>query len=70
MGIAQVEARAVTMVFATTLLITPIAAQSIAGTVRNRATGAAIAEASVILMDAESKIQRGTLSETNGSFLL
>jgi hypothetical protein len=70
MGIAKVEARAVTMVLATTLLITPMAAQSIAGTVRNRATGAAIAEASVILMDDESKIQRGTLSETNGSFLL
>jgi len=70
MGITDVEVRVTTFIAATTLLITPITAQSIAGTVRNRATGAAIAEASVILMDDESRIQRGTLSEANGSFLL
>jgi hypothetical protein len=70
MGIANVEASVAAFVAATTLFITPIAAQSIAGTVKDRKTGAAIAEASVILMDNNSKIQRGTLSETNGSFLL
>ena len=70
MGIANAETRAAIMVFAGALLITPIAAQSIAGTVKDRATGAAIVEASVILMDDDSRIQRGTLSEANGSFLL
>ncbi len=70
MGFVSIEARTVTMVFATTLLITPIAAQSIAGTVKDRTTGAAVAEASLILMSDDNRIQRGTLSETNGTFLL
>jgi len=70
MEIANVEARAVSMVFAAALLVTPIAAQSITGTVKDRATGAAVVDASVILMDDDGRIQRGTLSEANGSFLL
>ena len=70
MGIARAEARTASLLLATTLLITPIAAQNIAGTVKNRTTGATIAEASVILMDDENRIQRGTLSEADGNFLL
>jgi len=70
MGLATMEAIAATLAFATTLLVSPIAAQSIRGTVKDRDTGAAIIDASVVLMDENGRIQRGTLAEENGSFFV
>jgi hypothetical protein len=70
MGFTKTEARATGMVLVATLLVSQIAAQSITGTVKDEETGAAIIDASVILMDDDGRIQRGTLSESDGSFVL
>jgi hypothetical protein len=45
-------------------------AQTIKGFVRDNATGQPIADASVILLDDNGRIQRGTLSEPNGFYEL
>ena len=45
-------------------------AQTVRGSVRNAATGQPIADASVVLLDRQGRIQRGTLTEPDGSYVL
>ncbi len=45
-------------------------AQTLSGTVKDGSTGAPIAEASVVLMDEDGRIQRGILTESDGSYQL
>jgi hypothetical protein len=48
----------------------PTAAQTVQGMVKDMGSGAAIADASVVLLDDRGQIQRGTLSEPDGSFVI
>jgi carboxypeptidase family protein len=52
------------------LPFTQIQAQVLRGTVKDGDTGAPVADASVVLMDEDGKIVRGTLTELDGSFVL
>ncbi len=45
-------------------------AQTVSGVVRDAASGAPIIDASVVLLDSRGRVQRGTLSEPDGSFVL
>ena len=49
---------------------TSMLAQTLRGTVKDGNTGVPIADASVVLMDEDGRIQRGTLTEPDGSFVL
>ena len=44
--------------------------QTMRGTVKDGNNGVPIADASVVLMDSDGKIQRGTLTEPDGTFIL
>ncbi len=48
----------------------PLGAQTIQGLVKDMGSGAPIADASVVLLDNRGAIQRGTLSEPDGSFVI
>ena len=65
---------AVTKVFGLFLFLALVAdsaiAQSVSGTIRCGNSGDPIADASVILLDNEGAIQRGTLSDPDGTFQL
>lgn len=55
------------------LLILPATsaiAQTLQGTVKNGDSGAPIVDASVVLLDEDGTIQRGTLTEPDGSFII
>jgi hypothetical protein len=64
--------RMLTLSLALTILIltAPLQSQTLRGTVKDGATGGPIADASVVMMDDEGRIQRGTLTEPDGSFVL
>ena len=51
-------------------LTTPLAAQIIRGVVVDANTSQPVADASVVLLDAAGKIQRGTLTEADGTYAL
>jgi hypothetical protein len=44
--------------------------QTVKGVVRDMANGAPIADASVVLLDSRGRVQRGTLSDPDGSYVL
>ncbi len=48
----------------------PAYAQTVKGFVKDMATNTPIADASVVLLDDRGRVQRGTLSEPDGSFVL
>jgi hypothetical protein len=48
----------------------PLHGQSIKGVVRDASSGSAIADASVVLLDDKGRIQRGALTEADGSFVI
>ena len=48
----------------------PLQAQSVQGVVKDAGSGAPIADASVTLLDDRGRIQRGTLTEPDGSFVI
>jgi len=48
----------------------PLAAQTVSGTVKHGGTGEPIADASVVLLDRNGRVQRGTLTEPDGTFSL
>jgi hypothetical protein len=49
---------------------TTLQAQTVQGVVKDAGTGAPIADASVVLLDNRDRVQRGTLSEPDGSFVI
>ena len=51
-------------------LIAPLQSQSLVGTVKDGTNGLPIADASVVLMDDDGRIQRGTLTEPDGTYML
>lgn len=48
----------------------PLRAQSVTGVVRDGRTGEPVADASVTLLDKNGRVQRGTLTEPDGTFVL
>ncbi len=48
----------------------PLAAQTVTGTVKHGGTGEPVADASVVLLDRNGRVQRGTLTELDGTFSL
>jgi len=48
----------------------PATGQTTQGVVKDMATGAPVADASVVLLDSRGRVQRGTLTELDGSFVL
>lgn len=55
-----------------TLLVWPgsLLPQSVRGTVKNAATGEPVADASIVLLNKNGRVARGTLSEPDGSYVL
>lgn len=56
--------------FSCLVVIAPLKAQTVAGTIKDGDTGQPIADASVVLLDKNGRVQRGTLTELDGSFTL
>ncbi len=48
----------------------PLSAQTVQGSVKDMGSGAPVADASVVLLDHRGAIQRGTLSQPDGSFVI
>ena len=48
----------------------PLGAQTVQGSVKDMGSGAPVADASVVLLDNRGAVQRGTLSEPDGSFVI
>ncbi len=48
----------------------PLGAQTVQGLVKDMGSGAPVADASVVLLDHRGAVQRGTLSEPDGSFVI
>jgi hypothetical protein len=58
------------MLFGWMLTALPLHGQTINGVVKDGATKTPVADASIVLLDRDGRIQRGTLSELDGSFTL
>jgi len=51
-------------------LKTPVAAQAVQGSVLDERTGVPVSGASIMLLDSDQRVVKGTLSDSTGSFLL
>lgn len=59
-----------TLLVSLSFITVPVHAQSVKGVVRDAGSGTSVADASVVLLDRKGRVQRGTLTEPDGSFLL